>query len=215
MTGLAPPHERWDAETATPPVLDTLAAAGYRVVRWLVSADTPRLEPWYGSKDGCCAPSRQVGSWWGASALRGESEMDEFDFGLGKKRRVDRDAIDLQVWKKSEGRCWYCGVDLLLPSTWKGSRLNIDIKVRLYVDHFHSQRAGGGDEFENLVPACLSCNSAKGPRDIEDFRWILFFKQQGILPITKPQRDWLTARSFVFDGYTDIRFWFEEQGLSP
>jgi hypothetical protein len=105
-------------------------------------------------------------------------------------------------------------MELLLPSKWVGPRLNIDIKVRLYVDHFHSQSAGGGDELSNLVPACLSCNSSKGPRDIEDFRWTLYFKKQGIQSITKPQRDWLVARGFAFDDLDSIRFWFEERGLS-
>jgi hypothetical protein len=75
MTGLAHPPDRWEPETAKAAVLSTLqpAAIPSGVVKSI--ADTPATEPWYGSKDGFCAPSRQEGSWWGASALRGESEM--------------------------------------------------------------------------------------------------------------------------------------------
>lgn len=80
MTGLAEPPQRWEPETATPPVLETPAAAAIPngVVKSI--ADTPATEPWYGSKDGFCAPVRQEGSWWGASALRWESEMDKVSF---------------------------------------------------------------------------------------------------------------------------------------
>jgi very-short-patch-repair endonuclease len=75
MMMLARPPDQWEPETATAAVRSTLrpAAIPSGVVKSI--ADTPATEPWYGSKDGCCTPSRQEGSWWGASALRGESEM--------------------------------------------------------------------------------------------------------------------------------------------
>lgn len=59
MTAIAEPPQQCDAETTTAPVLQTLEPAGYRTGRWLVNADWTRLEPWYGSKDGCAAPGLQ------------------------------------------------------------------------------------------------------------------------------------------------------------
>lgn len=80
MTGLAPPHDRWEPETAKAAVLSTLrpAAIPSGVVKLI--ADSPATRPWYGPEDGCCARSRQELSWWGASALRWESEMDRAGF---------------------------------------------------------------------------------------------------------------------------------------
>ncbi len=48
------------------------------------------------------------------------------------------------------GCCGYCGVS----ETAIGGELEID--------HFWPQAAGGGDEIENLVYACTSCNRFKG-----------------------------------------------------
>jgi len=58
MTGLAPPHDWWNAETATPPVLDTLAAAGYRVVRWLVKVGMSHSETWRGFQN--CRSAQKI-----------------------------------------------------------------------------------------------------------------------------------------------------------
>lgn len=57
MTGLAHPPNRWEPDTATPPVLDTLAAAGYRVVRWLVKAGE-RSDTWLGFQN--CRSAQKI-----------------------------------------------------------------------------------------------------------------------------------------------------------
>lgn len=62
MMTLAEPPYRWDAETTTPPVLETLAAAVDPITGSMVKADVRRLEPWYGFKNGCVVSPRQVGS---------------------------------------------------------------------------------------------------------------------------------------------------------
>lgn len=62
MMGLARPPNRWNADTATPPVLETPAAAVGSEVDSMVKADVRRLEPWYGFKNGCVVSPRQVGS---------------------------------------------------------------------------------------------------------------------------------------------------------
>ena len=50
-------------------------------------------------------------------------------------------------------RCFYCGK----PSQ------------RLTRDHLVPLSRGGDDDIINIVPACRSCNSRKGPRTIEEF----------------------------------------------
>jgi hypothetical protein len=53
-------------------------------------------------------------------------------------------------------RCHYCGKDLL--------------DAEATVDHKDPIIRGGTDRPENKVPACRSCNSAKGPMTEEEFR---------------------------------------------
>jgi hypothetical protein len=59
MMTLAEPPDRWDAETATPPVLETPAAAVGSVLDSMVQAEAPALKPWIGFKDGCILPEIQ------------------------------------------------------------------------------------------------------------------------------------------------------------
>jgi len=74
MTGLAHPPDTWDAETAKPGAGNTgLAASPERLVN--SQRKHPAMRSVRGLKDGCCVAARQERSWWGASALRWESEM--------------------------------------------------------------------------------------------------------------------------------------------
>jgi len=76
------------------------------------------------------------------------------------------------VFNKTDGRCYYCGVELTeyrkKPTTraigWK-----IDRTV-FCVDHFLPKSSGGTDAIDNLVPSCHACNTQKKNYDIEEFR---------------------------------------------
>lgn len=102
--------------------------------------------------------------------------------------------IRVQVLKKYDGHCAYCGKTL-------------DLKL-LRVDHLHPHYLGGEDHIDNYMPACYQCNFYKSTHTIEDFREKLLSlheriaqpfiarlgMQYGIVSITK------------FDG----RFYFEK-----
>lgn len=63
-----------------------------------------------------------------------------------------------KINKKTNGLCYYCGG---LLGKYAG------------IDHVIPKIKGGSDDFENLVPCCLKCNSMKGVKTIEQFRsWI-------------------------------------------
>jgi hypothetical protein len=74
---------------------------------------------------------------------------------------VDRVAVvrDVRqaVWEKSDGRCWYCGVQ---------TRPFDDFVV----DHMVALALGGSNDIANLVPCCWRCNSRKGARRLAEFR---------------------------------------------
>jgi hypothetical protein len=66
---------------------------------------------------------------------------------------VDREAI----WKKTGGKCCYCGSKLT--------------RSGMTIDHLHPVAKGGRNDLANLVPACRSCNSSKGTKSVEEFRF--------------------------------------------
>lgn len=61
-----------------------------------------------------------------------------------------------RIHAKFGGRCAYCGQ----PIEIKG----------MQVDHVLPRFKGGGNEDENLMPACASCNNWKHSFTLEEFR---------------------------------------------
>jgi hypothetical protein len=55
------------------------------------------------------------------------------------------------VYTRDENKCQYCGVTR-----------------NLTIDHVIPKSKGGGDTWENLVVACVSCNTKKGNRLLEN-----------------------------------------------
>ncbi len=62
---------------------------------------------------------------------------------------------DEQVFQKDGFRCVYCGFD---GRSFEGWRF-------LVVDHFRPRSKGGADDLDNLVTACMSCNSMKSDNE--------------------------------------------------
>lgn len=60
------------------------------------------------------------------------------------------------VYNKCNGHCAYCGCELEYKD--------------MQVDHVLAVGRGGGNELENLLPACRQCNYDKHTKSIEEFR---------------------------------------------
>lgn len=76
-------------------------------------------------------------------------------------QRIERRPISPELrqatWEKTNGTCFYCGVQTTPFVTFR-------------IDHFVPVAHGGKNDPANLVPACQTCNSRKSALDIEDFR---------------------------------------------
>ena len=70
---------------------------------------------------------------------------------LGTKRKPITTAIKKLVWKKTGGRCHFCGVRLMF-SAKQGKR------GRWHVDHIFQKKYGGVCDISNYLPICRDCN---------------------------------------------------------
>jgi hypothetical protein len=70
-----------------------------------------------------------------------------------------------RIFAKTNGRCRYCGKSLAYANY--GLR---DKRGSWHVDHSKAQAKGGSDDYENLWPACITCNIKKSDRSARGFR---------------------------------------------
>lgn len=77
--------------------------------------------------------------------------------GMNPKRKSIPQSVRQTVYQKYGGRCAYCGCELEYKD--------------MQVDHVQSVYwNNGGNEIENLMPACRMCNFYKSTYDLEKFR---------------------------------------------
>lgn len=88
-----------------------------------------------------------------AKAYVGDIVYEFFERPLpdARERKPIPGCVRAEVWDKTDGACWYCG---------RQTNPFRDFTV----DHVYPVALGGTDDIDNLVPACRSCNSAKGCR---------------------------------------------------
>lgn len=80
-----------------------------------------------------------------------------------KRRAMTEPAHTWDEWiellKKHDNRCYYCNCKMT-KTAGKRQRTR---------DHIIPLTKGGKDTIENIVPACRSCNSSKGVKDVDEF----------------------------------------------
>lgn len=114
----------------------------------------------------------------------------QFDSHLNFKGVSNMSYNRERIFKKSDGRCFYCGCKLDFNN--------------FHADHFISKLNHGHGNIDNLVPSCPECNLMKGSSSIEEFRRILEHLDERNI----------TGR--LFKKYYNvkhkkIKFWFERQ----
>lgn len=68
-----------------------------------------------------------------------------------------------KVYEKHGGRCAYCGYMLSMDA-------DIDDPLKGTIDHVKSQKDGGTDGIDNLLPSCYACNHVKDDMTLSEFR---------------------------------------------
>ena len=114
------------------------------------------------------------------------------------KRKTISKAVRLEVFKKCNGHCAYCGCIL----EYKDMQVDHVIPLNGWSEQ-------GVDSFENMLPACRSCNHYKSRSTLENFR-----KMIEAMPDTL-MRDSVTYKNAVRFGLVipnkhPIKFYFEK-----
>jgi len=82
------------------------------------------------------------------------------------------------VWDKTEGKCWYCGIQ---TNPWRN----------FAIDHVVPITKGGSDDIDNLVPSCERCNKRKNNKGIDILRKMLAAEQPDNVSFTDAQLEFL------------------------
>lgn len=100
---------------------------------------------------------------------------------------------------KQNNKCYYCGCDLQ--------------NHRISLDHIKPKFKGGKDIIDNFRICCLSCNTRKNTRTIEEFRRVAYFHKNNIPYFNNSQLEWLCKNSndflLIFNKYKNHKFYFE------
>ena len=115
------------------------------------------------------------------------------------KRKKSLKRFRENVWDKTNGYCYYCGTEVT--------------KESMTIDHLVPESNEGNTEIENLFPSCKSCNSSKGAKDIEAFRFSLqmrFFREANGVFFSREQISFLQNKGHNIE-VPDFIFWFERQ----
>lgn len=69
----------------------------------------------------------------------------------------------LAVFTNSSGNCAYCGNPISMDD--------------MHIDHIKPKKHGGNNDLVNLNASCATCNTAKGDRDLDDYRLHMMIKK--------------------------------------
>lgn len=116
------------------------------------------------------------------------------------------------IFEKSNGHCWYCGVELTIDSM-AGSYKHKIKPTNFAIDHFLSKNMGGSESDENLVPSCNWCNCQKRDSHVEEFRDRITRLKYHAPKFTDEQLFYLKEQDVSLPYLEPFVFYFEKMGF--
>lgn len=89
----------------------------------------------------------------------------------------------LLVQSKTNSKCAYCGIDLLSLDNFNST-----------IDHIIPKSKGGRENIDNLLPCCRTCNTSKGKKSIEQYRFWVTCKRNNIPTFSSGQLKYLSTK---------------------
>lgn len=123
---------------------------------------------------------------------------------MSKKWSISK---QLKVYSKTNFKCAYCGKDL----DFEPHKLSCGVHTYNFaIDHLIPKSKGGTNETQNLLPCCKSCNSKKGTKSLEEFRFIETLRENDIPLFTTEQIEFLKQKIDISKIFPRLKkFYFE------
>lgn len=109
----------------------------------------------------------------------------------------------LLVWKKTNGRCGYCG-KVLIPTEFD-------------IDHMIPKASGGSHDASNLMASCINCNRAKAGKSVEQFRlWVTYREMAQQRKLSIAHLEWLKEEGVIqaLSGVSRLVIFFFETSMA-
>jgi 5-methylcytosine-specific restriction endonuclease McrA len=122
------------------------------------------------------------------------------------------EAVRELVWNKTDGKCWYCGIELIRYIKYLVGTRNPNLAC-FTIDHVMPKVQGGDDSLSNLVSSCWGCNCEKKVKNLEEYRWLKTRLLNNIPRFNKEQLKYLQCQGVSIEVPKWHIFYFEKEGL--